>query len=77
MRMAVPPNGNCVMFQAAKTNSGITAITIRKIDPGSVIRFSTCWRYRSVGGPGRMPGMNPPCLRMTSACCCGLKAIAV
>ena len=50
---------------------------IRKIAPGSVMRFSTLARYFSVGGPGRIPGMKPPCLRMMSACCCGLNAIAV
>ena len=37
------------------------------------MRFSTLARYFSVGGPGRMPGMKPPCLRMMSACCCGVE----
>ena len=52
-------------------------MTTRNSEPGSVMRFSTLARYRSVGGPGRMPGMKPPCLRMMSACCAGLNAIAV
>ena len=34
-------------------------------------------RYRSVCGPGRMPGMKPPCLRIWSACLCGSNWIAV
>jgi hypothetical protein len=32
------------------------AMIIRKIAPGSVIRFSTLARYFSVGGPGGCPG---------------------
>ena len=65
------------MSQTANTISGVSAMAARKSDPGSVMRFSTLARYFSVGGPGRMPGMNPPCLRMMSACCAGLNAIAV
>ena len=65
------------MSQSANTSSGVSAITARNSEPGSVMRLSTLARYFSVGGPGRMPGMNPPCLRMMSACCGGLNAIAV
>ena len=74
---AVPPNGNCAMSHTANTMSGVSAIAARNSEPGRVMRFRTLARYFSVGGPGRMPGMNPPCFRMMSACCAGLNAIAV
>src|SRR4029450_10267103 len=39
---------------------GAIATTARKSEPGSVRRVSTRSRYCAVGGPGRIPGREPP-----------------
>ena len=77
IRMDVPPNGTWVTPQNARAADGINAIAAKKIAPGNVIRTSTSFKYFAVGAPGRIPGMNPPYLRMLSAVSTGLNAIAV
>ena len=59
MRIAVPPKGNCAISQAAKTNSGITAITFDPHQQADIIRKQ--------GGfiPGIRPG--PPTERYLAA----------
>ena len=41
MRSDVPPKGNWLMSQNANTSNGVTAMTARNYDPGSVMRLST------------------------------------
>ena len=43
----------------------------RKNAPAHVILVTTRMRYASVGGPGRIPGINAPCRwRFLAICCC-------
>ena len=57
--------------------SGSTAISARKIAPGSVMRDSTRSMYSAVLRPGRMPGTKPPYFRMFSARSFGFSTTAV
>ena len=77
MSSVVPAKGNRVIPQTAKAIDGSRATKARNSEPGSVMRLRMPARYFSVGGPGLMPGMNPPCYRMMSACWCGSNVIAV
>ena len=56
------------MFQAAISSDGVMATPPRNSAPGQVIRLRMWARYRSVGCPGLIPGIYPPCFRMMSAC---------
>ena len=77
IRMLVPPKGKAWMFQIERKTDGSSAIVARNKEPGNVIRFSTPDRYWAVGLPGRIPGMKPPYLRMSSAVRYGSNAMAV
>ena len=72
-----PPNGNWLIPQTREHDrrdqrDGGQVDRARQRDPREDVVQVLRGRR-----PGRMPGMNPPCLRMLSAVSTGLNAIAV
>src|SRR3954453_19787480 len=57
-------NGKFWTSNNHKRMYGVMAITATNNAPGRVIRLTALDRYRSVCGPGRTPGMKPPCRRI-------------
>jgi len=76
MRSEVPPNENGTLIHFAMS-TGRSAITVRKIAPGSVIRETTPSMYSAVFAPGFTPGMKPPFRFMSSASWFGFTVMAV
>ena len=70
-------NGIGATLKPVIRKSGRIAISARYSAPASVMRVRIVSMYSAVRLPGRMPGTNPPYLRMFSATSSGLKMIAV